>query len=65
MVLDRALRQEEQKQLVVSSIGKHRVTTRSKKVVGIQGNQGAFCAILEDGDALPYNFFLPAGRWFM
>ena len=28
------------------------VTTRNKKVVGIQANQGAFCAILEDGGTL-------------
>ena len=30
----------------------HRTTTRCKAVVGIQANQSAFCAILEDGDTL-------------
>ena len=41
----------------------HRVATRSKKVVGIQAKQGAFCAILENGDTLVWGDQETGGRF--
>ena len=33
-------------------LAQHRMATRSEKVLGIQANEGTFCAILENGDTL-------------
>ena len=41
----------------------HRATTRSKRVMGIQANQSAFCAILEDGDTLVWGDQNTGGLW--
>ena len=41
----------------------HRSITRRKAVVGIQANQCAFCAILEDGDTLVWGDHETGGLW--
>ena len=41
----------------------HRSTTRRLTVIGIQANQCAFCAILEDGDTLVWGDHDAGGLW--